>query len=59
MISASASVLSGGLPEIPDCLAHPSTDFGQFASPKNDQNNDQDNNHFLHSDAKHVVSFIF
>jgi hypothetical protein len=59
MISGIASVLSAGLPEIPDRLAHPPSDFGQFASPENDQNNNQDNNHFLHSDAKHMVSFIF
>jgi hypothetical protein len=57
LIRGDVFLLSGGLPEIPDRFAHPAADFGQFTSPENDQNNDQDNNHFLHSDTKHGVSF--
>jgi hypothetical protein len=46
-------VVSGGGFETLDGFAHPRADFWQFPRSKNNQDNDQYDNQFRHSDSEH------
>ena len=45
--------LLGRFLEVADTLANAAADLGQFTGPENNNDNDQDNNQFRHSESEH------